>query len=120
MKAVRGMIRPEDIATMLANHRRQKPVQGTTKEIDFKPVVRLYLPFSDCQWLLTEMEDEQIAFGLADLGLGFPEIGSVWFPEIEALEHPQGLRVLQDIDFRADRTLSEYAAVAQKHRRIIT
>ncbi len=119
VKRQRGMIRPDDIATLLDNHRQQEPVKGSNREIDFKPVVRLYLPFSDVSWLLTEMDEELMAFGLCDLGLGFPELGSVWIPEIEGVRHPQGLIVLQDIDFNADKTIAEYARIADRHSRIV-
>ena len=45
---------------------------------DFVPVVKFFTPWANCTWLLTELEDnEDIAFGLCDLGVGCPEIGSV-------------------------------------------
>ena len=45
------------------------------------PVVKLFTPDANCTWLLSELDPEEpdIAFGLCDLGLGFPEIGSVSF-----------------------------------------
>lgn len=52
-------------------------------EHDPMPVVRLYVPYSDCQWLLTEIDDElDTAFGLCDLGMGIPELGYVSLHEI--------------------------------------
>lgn len=116
----RGLIRPKDIETLPSNHQRQLPVRGTKDEIDHRPVVRLYLPFTGCCWLLSELESPDIAFGLCDLGVGFPELGSVWLPELEELCHPHGLRVLQDVDFRARSTIGEYARIAHQQGRIVT
>ena len=65
-------------ARLLANGREQEPVRGTDREIDFHPVVKLFTPDADCTWILTEIDPENpdIAFGLCDLGMGFPELGS--------------------------------------------
>lgn len=114
----RGLIRPEDIIRMMENHQRQRPVQGTKQEIDFEPVVRLYLPFSNCSWLLSEMETPEVAFGLCDLDMGFPELGSVYLPELEELR-VQGLRVLQDVDFKPRMTISRYADEARRKGGIV-
>jgi len=45
-------------------------------EADFLPVVKLFTPDAGCTWLLTEIDpqDEDLAFGLCDLGLGFPAV----------------------------------------------
>lgn len=53
MERKRGFIRPEDMQKLRENRAAQEPVQGTTKEIDFEPVVRLYIPFTGASWLLT-------------------------------------------------------------------
>ena len=45
-------------------------------DIDFKPVVKLFTPDAQCTWLLTELGNDDIAFGLCDLGLGTPELDS--------------------------------------------
>lgn len=43
------------------------------------PVIKLFTPDAGATWLLTELDpdDPDIAFGLCDLGLGNPELGSV-------------------------------------------
>ena len=44
--------------------------------IDFKPVVKFF-GGSSCTWLITEYDKEnELFFGLCDLGAGFPELGS--------------------------------------------
>jgi len=68
-------------------------VRGTTGEIDFQPVVKLFTPDGGCTWLLTEIDpsDTDIAFGLYYLGRGSPEIGSVSLTEVGALRGQMGL-----------------------------
>jgi hypothetical protein len=61
----------------------------------FEPVVKLFCPWNGATWLLTELDvdDPDIAFGLCDLGMGFPEIGSVRLSELAAVRGPGGLRI---------------------------
>jgi hypothetical protein len=89
-------------------------------DIDFKPVVKLFTPDAQCTWLLTELGNDDIAFGLCDLGMGSPELGYVCMREIRDLRGPLGLPVERDTHFEADKTLSLYAAEAREHRRIVT
>src|SRR5215471_19166726 len=54
------------------------------EERDPRPVVKLFTPDANATWLLTELDpdDPDIAFGLCDLGMGYPELGSVRLSEI--------------------------------------
>lgn len=106
---------------LIANGRRQDPVRGTEDEIDFRPVVKLFTPDAACTWLLTELdpEDPDIAFGLCDLGMGCPELGSVRISELEAVRGKLGLPVERDRWFEADKTLMAYAEQAWEAERII-
>jgi hypothetical protein len=101
-------------ACLRANGRRQEMVRGTDDEIDFQPVVKLFTPDGACTWLLTEIDanDPDLAFGLCDLGIGFPELGYVSLAEICALRGKLGLPVERDIYFIADKTLSAYTEQA--------
>ena len=56
-------------------------------DFDPAPIVKLFTPDANATWLLawTEPDEPDIAFGLCDLGLGFPELGSVRLSEIAAL-----------------------------------
>ena len=92
---------------LLDNGRRQEPVRGTNDEIDFYPVVKLFTPDAGCTWLLTEIdpEDPDIAFGLCDLGMGFPELGSVSLSELAAIRGRLGLPVERDVFFTANKPL---------------
>ncbi len=85
------------------------------REDDFLPVVKLFTPDANCTWLLTELNpnDEDIAFGLCDLGMGNPELGSVRISELESVRGRLGLPVERDLHFCASKTLSAYAAEAR-------
>lgn len=88
---------------------------------DFKPVVKLFGGGS-CTWLISEIDPENpdIAFGLCDLGMGSPEMGDVYLPEILAVKFPPfGLGVERDRFFTADKTLTEYANEARDAGRIV-
>ena len=84
-------------------------------EPDFVPVVKLFTPDAGCTWLLTELEPEEpdIAFGLCDLGLGYPELGSVSIAELESVRGRLGLPIERDLHFRPTKTLSAYADEAR-------
>jgi hypothetical protein len=92
------------------------------EEIDPRPVVKLFTPDAGATWLLSELDpsDPERAFGLCDLGLGFPELGYVSLAELVAVRGQLGLPVERDLHFAADRPLSAYAAEAGRHGRIVT
>lgn len=89
-------------------------------EFDPFPVVKLFTPDAGCTWLLAwiDTEDPELAFGLCDLGLGFPELGLVHLGEIGNLRGRLGLPVERDRHFEADRPLSAYAEDAYKAERV--
>lgn len=81
---------------------------------DHKPVVKLFLPGTAATWLLTELLDNKdIAFGLCDLGHGFPELGYVSLSEITSVRSPLGLTVEKDFSFYAKYPLSVYSRAAR-------
>jgi hypothetical protein len=99
-------------------HRQMR--QAGKAEPDFLPVVKLFTPDANATWLLAEIDpdDHDRAFGLCDLGLGFPELGYVSLTELETLRGKSGLPVERDLYFRPRKTLSEYAHEARERRRI--
>lgn len=105
---------------LLANGRQQQPLRGTRDEIDFVPVVKLFTPDAGATWLLTEIdpEDPDIAFGLCDLGLGYPELGSVSLAELAEVRGRLGLPVERDLHFKGTKPLSAYADAARDLGRI--
>jgi hypothetical protein len=89
-------------------------------DIDFKPVVKLFTPDAQCTWLLTELGNDDIAYGLCDLGLGCPELGYVSLAELATVRGKLGLPVERDLHFNADKALSAYADEARAQGRIVT
>lgn len=105
------MLTPEVVVQLQANHQEQLPLKGTRSEKDYEPVCKLFLPWTSGTWLLTEMDQDGLAFGLADLG--YPEMGYISIDEIWEVIGPGGLRVEKDRHFKASKPLSEYATQAR-------
>jgi len=84
------------------------------REPDPSPVVRLFSPVGAATWLATEIDEDGIFFGLADLGFGCPELGSFALAELEAVRLPFGLTIERDLHFRASHSLSAYADAARQ------
>jgi hypothetical protein len=101
---------------LLDNGRRQAAVKGTPGEIDFRPVVKLFNPCGAATWLLTEIDadDETVAWGLCDLGMGFPEFGTVSLTELAEYRGRLGLGIERDLHFEARGPISAYIAAATK------
>ena len=93
-------------AQLLANGHRT--AGGET--IDLPPVIKLFTPDAGATWLLTEIDpdDEDLAFGLCELGLGTPELGYVRLRELAQVRGRLGLPVERDLHFKADKPLSAY------------
>jgi hypothetical protein len=106
------LITPEQRELLLANGRSSR----TQDDFDPHPVVKLFTPDAGATWLLTEIDpdDPTIAFGLCDLGLGSPELGSVSLGEIVSIRGPLGLPVERDLHFQATRSISAYAQEARR------
>ena len=96
---------------------------------DHAPVVKLFTPDGEATWLLTALEFDTSddgkeviatgrAFGLCDLGMGFPELGYVDIADLQAVRGGLGLSVERDRYFTADKPLSEYAKKAREEGRI--
>lgn len=107
-------------AALIDNGRRQALVKGTDDEIDFWPVVKLFDPCGAATWLLTEIDpdDDSIAWGLCDLGMGFPEFGTVSLAELAAWRGPLGIGIERDLHFKADKPISAYIKTACQLGRI--
>lgn len=89
--------------------------QPGNRDQDHAPVVKLFLPGTGCSWLLSELdhEDPDIAFGLCDLGMGFPELGMVRVSELESLTAVHGIfSVERDLYFDAEYPMSVYSFAA--------
>lgn len=109
------------LSQLLDNGRRQAAVKGTPEELDFWPVVKLFTPDGSATWLLTEIEPDapDIAWGLCDLGMGFPEFGTVSLAELAAYRGRIGLPVERDRHFVARGPISKYIDAAFAAERIV-
>ena len=89
---------------------------------DPPPVVKLFTPDAGATWLLTEIDpdDHDHAFGLCDLGHGFPELGYVSLAELQSVRGRLGLPVERDLHFFATKAISAYAREARLSGRIVT
>jgi hypothetical protein len=92
----------------------QAKVKGTSKELDPFAVVKLFHPAGSGTWLLSEIEPDEpdIAWGLCDLGMGFPEFGTVSLQELAELKGFAGLRIARDRFFQAKAPISRYIDAA--------
>ena len=111
-----AMLTPEVVQKLNANHHEQLPLKGTRSERDFEPVCKVFLPWMGATWLLTELDDDGLAFGLADMGS--PELGYISIDEIWEVVGPGGLKAERDIHFKATKPLSQYAKEARAAGRI--
>ncbi len=105
---------------LLANGRMALACQAKDEDFDPMPVVKLFTPDAGATWLLTEIDPDapEIAFGLADLGMGFPELGEVSLTELCQVRGLMNLPIEQDLHFRATQRLSAYAREARMAGRI--
>jgi hypothetical protein len=111
------LITDEQRAQLLANGRQSLEQEN----FDPAPVVKLFTPDAGATWLLTEMDpdDHDHAFGLCDLGLGYPELGWVSLAEIATVRGRLGLPIERDLHFAAQKRLSTYAREAGLAGRIV-
>ncbi|MBW8786127.1 MAG: DUF2958 domain-containing protein [Novosphingobium sp.] len=100
--ALRAALRANALASAGAGH-------------DPVPVLKLFNPMSAATWLATELDaDGDTLFGLADLGFGFPELGSFSLSEIAAIRLRYGLRIERDLGFTTHVPLSVWADTARQ------
>ena len=110
------LLTQEQRETLLTNGREQAKVKGTKAEKDLWPVVKLFYPAGAATYLITELdpEDNDIAVGLCDLGMGFPEFGTVRISELEGFHGRFGLGIERDKFFEAKGPISRYIAAASE------
>ena len=105
---------------LLANGRAGREHQARDQDFDPLPVVKLFTPDAGATWLLTEIDPEEpeIAVGLCDLGMGFPEVGLVSLRELCEARGMLQLPIEHDLQFRTTQPLSAYAKEARMAGRI--
>jgi len=99
---------------LLTQDQRQRLMANGQNRGDHVPIVKLFNPVGAATWLLSELEEDgDTLFGLADLGFGCPELGSVSLSEIASLTLPLGLSIERDLHFEARFALTVYADAAR-------
>ena len=101
----------------VANRERMGEIEA---EMTRQPVVKLFTPWGSATWLISEIDpdNQDIAFGLCDLGMGCPEMGSVSIAELLSVSGPMGLQVERDLHWAAGKSLVAYADDARLHNSI--
>ncbi len=112
------LITEEQRAQLLANG----ATYNADEDYDPYPVVKLFTPDAAYTWLLAHIEPEcpEVAWGLSDLGLGYPETGFLYLDGVVIVRGRLGLRVARDPRFTARKPLSAYARDAQRAGMIVT
>src|SRR3546814_7768459 len=87
------------------------------QSIDPLPAVRLFTPDAHVTWLLAALDpaDGDTAWGLIDLGIGLPALGTVKLSDLASFVGPRQQPVMRDRYFLAERPLSEYVRLAQEN-----
>ncbi|PWK64622.1 DUF2958 domain-containing protein [Aminobacter sp. AP02] len=108
------------LTAKLRTHLRRNAATSERGEVNHRPVVKFFLPGTSAIWLFTELAaDDDTLFGVCDLGHGTPELGYASLAEIQSLRGPNRLLVERDRSFQSTKPLSEYAAEARRHGRIV-
>ena len=104
-------------AQLLANGQ----ARASGRNLDPLPVVRLLALDAHATWLLASLDpaDGDTAYGLIDLGLGMPDLGTVKLSELASIVGPLKRPIERDLYFTATRTLSDYARLARINGSII-
>lgn len=87
------------------------------QETDPLPVVRLFTPDAHLTWLLAALDpaDGDTAYGLINLGLGMPALGTVKLSDLASIVGPRKQPVMRDRYFQPTRRLSEYLRLAEEN-----
>jgi hypothetical protein len=87
---------------------------GKNRDQDHAPVVKFFNPRGAATWLISELDPNGIAFGLCDLGMGFPELGCVSLEELADIGF-----IERDLHFKGEHPMSHYADDASNKGRIV-
>jgi len=104
---------------LFTQRQRQRLLANGQNRGDHVPLVKFFSPVGAATWLLSELDqDGDTLFGLADLGFGCPELGSVSLSEIATMTLPFGLSIERDLHFEARFPLTVYVDAARLVGRI--
>ncbi len=103
---------------------RMRLLEAGAKALDDEaiiPIARLFQPDGPGVWLVGELDpgNTGIAYGLADIGVGVPELGSFDLAELAMLRGALNLSVERDLAFVPRATLAELGRWATAAGRIV-
>jgi hypothetical protein len=89
-------------------------IANGARDGDHVPVLKLFNPTGAGTWLITELGDDgDTMFGLCDLDMGCPELGSVSLTEITSVKLPLGLTIERDVSFEGRVPISRWMEIAR-------
>lgn len=118
----RKLITEDDWDRLFENGRRRNKRLADGKEPeDEVPLVLLFTPDAGCRWLLSHINpvDYDLAYGVCDMGMGWPELDYVSFSELVCLRGELGLPVQRHPYFGPDKTNSRYLEEARAKKRLV-
>ena len=80
----------------------------TLPEKDRKPYLKLFNAYGQGTWLISEIDENDILFGLCDLGFGCPEFGYVALSELVSMKMGVIPMIERDMYFEPNTTLDKY------------
>jgi len=93
---------------------------GRNRDQNHAPVVKFFNPCGAATWLISELDsDNDTLFGLCDLGMGMPELGSVSLAELVSIRCRAGLGIERDRHWTGVYPMSVYAEAARAAERIV-
>ncbi|MGF7151470.1 hypothetical protein FHS96_005136 [Sphingomonas zeicaulis] len=110
------IVLPLDVRHRLrANHGFRRTAEINARhEPDPRPALKLFNPLGAATWLASELaDDDDTLFGLADLGIGCPELGYFSLREIASVRLPFGLGIERDAGFESFAPMSRWAELAR-------
>lgn len=81
------------------------------------PIVKFFDPMGAGAWLISDLDPETgIAFGLCDLGQGFPELGYVSLDELCSIQRSRFIGIERDTHFKGGKNWDYYLELANSDR----
>jgi len=102
--------------TLYTQIQKEKLIQNGLPENtdqDHAPVVKWFTPDANATWLVSEIVDEETAFGLCDMGHGFPELGYINLEDITSYVSRFANKIERDITFEGKYPMSVYCEAAR-------
>lgn len=106
---------PDTGLVLIPDDLRPTLIANGLRDGDHVPVLKLFNPAGPGTWLITELGDDgDTLFGLCELDLGFPELGSVSLSEITSVKLPLGLTIERDVSFQGRVPISRWMEIARQ------